>query len=380
MFFEEKRQITADAPFEIHISAFRQESHINSEYLSLPRNRVADEHPHAPLRIRKVLASTGEADKNKVYAKTGRPSIAPEKLLRALLLQALYYSVRSERLLMEQLDYNPLFRWFVGLNMDDAIWDVTVFTKNRERLLHGDIAEVFFQAVLQKARERSLLSDEHFTVDGTLLEAWASVKSYQRKDAKNAVPPDDPGNATVDFHGEKRSNQTHASKTDPDAKMARKGKGKEAKLSYNGNLLVENRNGLIINTGVRGQRNGGARCRTGDAGTDSGNEAGDRGWRQGIRHGGFRGRVQKLKGHTSRSPNLERPGGSAIDARTTQHAGYAISQRKRKRVEECFGWLKTIALLRKVRHRGVLKVGWVFTFAAAAYNLVRLRNLAMQAR
>ena len=155
-----------------------------------------------------------------LYAKIGRPSIAPKKLLRALLLQALY-SVRSERMLMEQLDYNLLFRWFVGLNLDDPIWDVTVFTKNRERLLDGDLAEAFFQAVLQQARERSLLSDEHFTVDGTLLEAWASVKSYQRNDAKNAVPPDDPGNATVDFHGEKRSNQTHASKTDPDAKMAR---------------------------------------------------------------------------------------------------------------------------------------------------------------
>ncbi len=186
---------------------------------------------------------------NKLYAKIGRPSIAPEKLLRALLLQALY-SVRSERMLMEQLNYNLLFRWFVGLNMDHAIWDVTVFTKNRERLLAGDIAEAFFQAVLQQARERGLLSDEHFTVDGTLLEAWASVKSYQRRDAKNDVPSGDPGNATVDFHGEKRSNQTHASKTDPDAKMARKGKGKEAKLSYNGNLLVENRHGLIVNTEV----------------------------------------------------------------------------------------------------------------------------------
>jgi hypothetical protein len=153
-------------------------------------------------------------------------------------------------MLMEQLDYNLLFRWFVGLNMDDSVWDVTVFTKNRERLLDGDIAVAFFQAVLRQARERDLLSDEHFTVDGTLLEAWASVKSYQRKDAKDEVAPGDPGNATVDFHGEKRSNQTHASKTDPDAKMARKGKGKEAKLSYNGNLLVENRNGLIMNTEV----------------------------------------------------------------------------------------------------------------------------------
>jgi transposase len=215
-----------------------------------PEQRVPQDHP-----LRSLRAMTDEALRdlqprfNKLHAKTGRPSIAPEKLLRALLLQALY-SVRSERMLMEQLDYNLLFRWFVGLNMDDAIWDVTVFTKNRERLLDGDIAEVFFQAVLQRARERSLLSDEHFTVDGTLLEAWASVKSYQRKDVKNAVPPDDPGNATVDFHGEKRSNQTHASQTDPDAKMARKGKGKEARLSYNGNLLVENRNGLIVNAEV----------------------------------------------------------------------------------------------------------------------------------
>ena len=214
-------------------------------YIS-PEQRVPHDHPLRPLRV-----MTDEALRelqprfNKLYAKTGRPSIAPEKLLRALLLQALY-SVRSERMLMEQLNYNLLFRWFVGLNMDDSVWDVTVFTKNRERLLDGDIAEAFFQAVLQQARERNLLSDEHFTVDGTLLEAWASVKSYQRKDAKNGVPPDDPGNATVDFHGEKRSNETHQSKTDPDAKMARKGKGKEAKLSYNGNLLVENRHGLIV--------------------------------------------------------------------------------------------------------------------------------------
>jgi transposase len=215
-----------------------------------PEQRVPQDHPLRPLRVMTDEALQQLRPRfNSLYAKTGRPSIAPEKLLRALLLQALY-SVRSERMLMEQLDYNLLFRWFVGLNMDDGIWDVTVFTKNRERLLDGDIAEAFFQAVLQQARERSLLSDEHFTVDGTLLEAWASVKSYQRKDGKNAVPPDDPGNPTVDFHGEKRSNETHASKTDPDAKMARKGKGKEAKLSYNGNLLVENRNGLIVNTEV----------------------------------------------------------------------------------------------------------------------------------
>jgi transposase len=347
-------------------------------YIS-PEQRVPHDHPLRPLRV-----MTDEALRelqprfNKLYAKTGRPSIAPEKLLRALLLQALY-SVRSERMLMEQLNYNLLFRWFVGLNMDDSVWDVTVFTKNRERLLDGDIAEAFFQAVLQQARERSLLSDEHFTVDGTLLEAWASVKSYQRKDGKNAVPPDDPGNATVDFHGEKRSNETHESKTDPDAKMARKGKGKEAKLSYNGNLLVENRNGLIVNTEVF-EANGTAER---DAalvmleqipGTKQVTVGGDKAYDTAD----FVAECRNLKVTPHVAQNLERPGGSAIDARTTQHPGYAISQRKRKRIEECFGWLKTIALLRKVRHRGIFKVEWNFTFAAAAYNLIRMRNLAIQ--
>ena len=218
-------------------------------YIS-PEQRVPQDHP-----LRWLRTMTDEALQqlqprfNKMYAKIGRPSIAPEKLLRALLLQALY-SVRSERMLMEQLNYNLLFRWFVGLNMDDSVWDVTVFTKNRERLLDGDIAKAFFQGVLRQARERNLLSDEHFTVDGTLLEAWASVKSFQRKDGKPSAPPDDPGNATVDFHGERRSNKTHESRTDPNAKLARKGRGKEAKLSYNGNLLVENRNGLIVNTEI----------------------------------------------------------------------------------------------------------------------------------
>ncbi len=300
-----------------------------------PAQRVPQDHPLRPLRV-----MTDEALRelqprfNRLYAKTGRPSIAPEKLLRALLLQALY-SVRSERMLMEQLNYNLLFRWFVGLNMDDCVWDVTVFTKNRERLLDGDIAEAFFQAVLQQAQERNLLSDEHFTVDGTLLEAWASVKSYQRKDAKNAVPPDDPGNATLDFHGEKRSNETHQSKTDPDAKMARKGKGKEAKLSYNGNLLVENRHGLIVNTEVF-EANGTAER---DAalvmleqipGTKQVTVGGDKAYDTAD----FVAECRNLKVTPHVAQNLERPGGSAIDARTTQHPGYAISQRKRKRIEE----------------------------------------------
>jgi transposase len=344
-----------------------------------PEQRVPQDHPLRPLRVMTDEALQQLRPRfNSLYAKTGRPSIAPEKLLRALLLQALY-SVRSERMLMEQLNYNLLFRWFVGLNMDDAIWDVTVFTKNRERLLDGDIAEAFFQAVLQQARERGLLSDEHFTVDGTLLEAWASVKSYQRKDGKNVVPPDDPGNATVDFHGETRSNDTHESKTDPEAKMARKGKGKEAKLSYNGNLLVENRNGLIVNTEVF-EANGTAER---DAalvmleqipGRKQVTVGGDKAYDTAD----FVAECRNLKVTPHVAQNLERPGGSAIDARTTQHVGYAISQRKRKRIEECFGWLKTIALLRKVRHRGLFKVEWNFTFAAAAYNLIRMRNLAIQ--
>jgi transposase len=337
-------------------------------YIS-PEQRVPEDHP-----LRALRAMTDDALQqlqarfNKLYAKTGRPSIAPEKLLRALLLQALF-SVRSERMLMEQLDYNLLFRWFVGLNMDDPIWDVTVFTKNRERLLDGDIAEAFFQAVLKQARERNLLSDEHFTVDGTLLEAWASLKSFRRKDGRAAGPPDDPGNATVDFHGEKRSNQTHESRTDPDAKLARKGKGKEAKLSYNGNLLVENRNGLIVNAEVfeangTAERDAALVMLEQLSGIKRVTVGGDKGYDTTD----FVTECRHLKVTPHVAQNLERRGGSAIDARTTQHVGYAMSQRKRKRIEECFGWLKTIALLRKVRHRGIFKVGWVFSFAAAAYN------------
>jgi len=338
-------------------------------YIS-PEQRVPQDHP-----LRSLRAMTDEAllqlqpRFNRLYAKTGRPSIAPEKLLRALLLQVLY-SVRSERMLMEQLDYNLLFRWFVGLNMDDSVWDVTVFTKNRERLLDGDTAEAFFQAVLQQARERDLLSDEHFTVDGTLLEAWASLKSFQRKDGKPPAPPDDPGNAAVDFHGEKRSNQTHESKTDPDAKLARKGRGKEAKLSYNGNLLVENRNGLIVNTELfeangTAERDAALLMLEQITGTKQVTVGGDKGYDTAD----FVAECRNLKVTPHVAQNLERPGGSAIDARTTQHSGYAISQRKRKRIEECFGWLKTIALLRKVRHRGIFKVGWVFTFAGRGLQL-----------
>jgi transposase len=215
-------------------------------YLS-PEQRVRTDHPLRAVRaMTDGILGNMSALFDAMYAECGRPSIPPEKLLRAQLLQMLY-SVRSERLLMEEIDYSILFRWFVGLNLDEKVWDATTFTKNRDRLLEGDVAREFLVQVVERAREAALVSDEHFSVDGTLLEAWASLKSFQPKDKKPAAPPDDPGNPTVDFHGQKRSNETHESTTDPDAKLARKGPGKEAKLSYSGNLQVENRNGLIVN-------------------------------------------------------------------------------------------------------------------------------------
>ena len=295
--------------------------------------------------------------------------------MRAQLLQMLY-SVRSERLLMEEMDYNILFRWFVGLNLDDAVWDATVFTKNRDRLLEGEIAKQFLGRVVAQAREQGWMSDEHFTVDGTLLEAWASLKSFQPKEPKDAPPPEDPGNPTVDFHGEKRSNQTHESKSDPEARLARKGTGKEAKLSYSGNLLVENRHGLIVDsrvweaTGIA-ERYAALEMLQDVPGTERVTVGGDKGFDTAD----FVSECRNLHMTPQVAQNLRRRGGSAIDGRTTRHVGYRISQKKRKRIEECFGWLKTIALLRKVRHRGTLKVDWIFTFACAAYNLVRMRNL-----
>src|ERR1043165_6716310 len=343
-------------------------------YLS-PEMRVRPNHPLRAIRAMSDKAlSRMSARFDEMYSQTGRPSIPPEKLLRAQLIQMLY-SVRSERLLMEEIDYSVLFRWFVGMNLDESVWDVTVFTKNRDRLLDGDVAREFLCEVVKQAQEKKLTSDGHFTVDGTLIEAWASLKSFQRKDGKNP-PPDDPGNPTVDFHGEKRCNQTHESSTDPDALLARKGNGKEAKLSYNGNLLIENRNGLIVTTELL-QANGTSERDAalvmieqipGDnrvtVGADKAYDTKD-----------FVAECRNMQVIPHVAQNIKRSGGSAIDARTTRHAGYAISQKKRKRIEESFGWLKTIALMRKVRHSGIHKVGWVFTFAAAAYNLVRMRNL-----
>jgi len=345
-------------------------------YLS-PETRVRQDHPLRVIRrqmdeVLKGLSPVFEA----MYSTIGRPSIPPEKLLRALMLQMLY-SVRSERLLMEEIDYSILFRWFVGMNLDDKVWDATTFSKNRERLLEADVAKLFLNEVVEQAKAKGWASNEHFTVDGTLLEAWASLKSFQAKDRKDSPPPDDPGNPTVDFHGEKRSNQTHESTTDPDARLARKGNGKEAKLSYTGNLLTENRNGLILKTELMeatgtAERDAALTMAEQVAGAGRVTLGGDKGYDTRDFVAGCR----KLRVTPHVAQNIRRPGGSAIDGRSTRHTGYEISQQKRKRVEECFGWMKTVAALRKLRHRGIFKVGWVFTFAAAAYNLVRMRNLA----
>ena len=346
-------------------------------YLS-PEQRVPAEHPLRPIRTMADVAFKGLSRSfGRIYVDWGRPSIAPEKLLRALLLQVLY-TIRSERMLMEQLEYNLLFRWFVGLNMDEPVWVASVFSKNRDRLLSGDIAEKFFVQVLHQARARDLLSEEHFSVDGTLIEAWASQKSFQRKDQGPTPPPEDPGNPTIDFHGEERRNDTHASTTDPEARLARKSGGHESKLAYCGSVLIENRNGLVVDTEL-------VLC-SGTAERDAALEMagridGDQRVTVGADKGyDTRGFVQEMRDRNVTphvSQNTNRPGGSAIDGRTTRHAGYPVSQRKRKRIEEVFGWLKTVGMLRKTRHRGVFKVGWVFTFAAAAYNLVRMRNLAV---
>ena len=341
-------------------------------YLS-PEQRVPSGHP-----LRKVREMTdrllGELSDlfDQMYSTMGRPSIAPEKLLRALLVQVLY-TVRSERMLMEQLNYNLLFRWFVGLNMDDAVWDVTVFTKNRDRLLKAEVARKFFDLVVEEAKTLDLMSDEHFTVDGTLLEACAGLKSFKNKDAVENGPVDDPGNPTVNFHGEERSNETHQSTTDPDALLARKGAGKEAKLSYCGNVLMENRNGLVADVETlqadgKAERDAAVVMVASIPGDGQVTVGADKGYDT----KGFVADVRTLNA----TPHVAQKKHSAIDGRTTRHEGYKISQQKRKRVEEIFGWMKTVGGLRKLRHRGLELVGWMFTFTAAAYNLVRIRNLS----
>jgi transposase len=347
-------------------------------YLDLEQ-RIPTDHP---LRVLKALVEPVLTELSprftELYASTGRPSIPPERLLRALLLQVLY-TIRSERQLMQDLDYNLLYRWFVGLGMDDPVWDPTTFTKNRDRLVAGAIAEAFLAAVLRRADGAGLLSKEHFSVDGTLLEAWASQKSFQRTGTRASPDDDDPSNPSVTFRGERRSNATHASTTDPDARLARKGKGKEAKLSYQASVLVDNRHGLVVQT-VVGPADGGLTeveqavellsTLAAPGRTKARTVGGDKGYAKRI----FVEAARAL-GFTPHVAQDDTDRGPVLDDRTRRHAGYAVSQRCRKKLEEGFGWGKTIGPLRKLKHRGCALVDWVFTFTMAIYNLVRLRTL-----
>jgi transposase len=341
-------------------------------YVSL-EERVPQDHPlRAIRRITDRALERLSPRFGTLYVHFGRPSIPPEKLLRALLLQALY-TIRSERQLMEQLDYNLLFRWFVGLGMDDAVWVPTTFTKNRDRLLDGDIAQAFFEAVLIHADTARLLSDEHFTVDGTLLEAWASQKSFRPRDEE--PPTGGGGNPTVNFHGQRRTNVTHQSATDPDARLYKKAQGREARLGYLGHVLMEHRSGLIVRTHVTpadgyGERDAALVMVEQRPGRHRITVAADKGYDTRDLVAGLRamGATPHIAQHTTKRR-------SAIDARTTRHPGYAVSQQKRKLVEQGFGWMKTIGGLRKLRHRGGPLVDWIFTFTAAAYNIVRMRRL-----
>lgn len=339
-------------------------------------DRVPEKHPLRAIRgfVEPILVELSPRF-DAIYASRGRPSIPPEQLLKALLLQVLY-TIRSERMLCEQLQYNLLFRWFVGLGMEGEVWDPSTFSKNRDRLLDGEIAEAFFVAVRNEARRRGWVSDEHFTVDGTLLEAWASHKSFV---PKSDPPSDDPPvgrNAEKDFRGEKRSNETHASRTDPDARLAKKGAGQGARLAYNANVLMENRNGLIVDaellhaTGTA-EREAAllmldrlppkAKRRT--LGADKGYDVHE--FIEAVRERG-------VTPHVAQNTKNRR---SAIDGRTTRHEGYEISQVKRKLVEQGFGWAKCFGLLRKLRHRGLKLARWMFLFTTSCYNLIRMRTL-----
>jgi transposase len=339
--------------------------------------RVGQDHPLRAIRavVNEALSAL-EKEFSALYSPIGRPSIPPEKLLRAMLLQA-FYSIRSERQLMERLEFDLLFRWFVGIGVDEAAWDHSVFSKNRDRLLEGAIAAKFLGAILTQPRVKRLLSTDHFSVDGTLIEAWASMKSFKPKVGSDDPPADGGGrNREADFHGARRSNETHASTTDPEARLYRKGQGKEAKLCFLGHALMENRHGLLVDACLT-QADGHAervaalhmiepradRPRAVTLGADKAYDAED-----------FVNelRAMRVTPHVAQNTNGR---SSAIDGRTTRHGGYAVSQRIRKRIEEAFGWIKTIAGQEKTRFRGRDRVGWAFTFAAAAYNLTRLPKL-----
>ncbi|SDH95636.1 IS5 family transposase [Roseospirillum parvum] len=345
-------------------------------YVDLEK-RVRQGHPLRPIReMANTALAVLSADFAALYSGMGRPSIAPEMLLRAMLLQA-FYSIRSERQLMERLEFDLLFRWFVGLGVDDPAWDHSTFSKNRDRLLEGDIAAKFLAAVLSQPRVKRLLSSEHFSVDGTLIEAWASMKSFKPKGARDDDEQGGGGrNASTDFRGETRSNDTHESTTDPDAMLYRKGSGMEAKLCFIGHGLMENRSGLIVDTRLTRVSGHAERL----AALDMIEPLADR--PRAITLGADRGydaadfvedlRTLNVRPHVAQNTNRRR---SAIDRRTTRHPGYAASIRIRKRIEEAFGWIKTVAGMRKTKLRGLDKVEWAFAFTAAAYNLVRLPKL-----
>ena len=344
-----------------------------------PETRVPAAHP-----LRRIKGFADECLRelspvfDAMYSGLGRPSIPPERLLKSCILVALY-SVRSERLFCEMLDYNLLFRWFLDMGMDGESFDASTFSKNRDRLLEHEVAQRFFDAVVRKARGEGLLSDDHFTVDGTLIEAYASLKSFQKRGAEptDQEPPDDPGNPSIDFHGEKRRNDTHESKTDPEAKLYKKGPGKEAKLTFTGHALMENRNGLLVDFKVTAS--------VGTTETQASEEilerqarkrvhpktlAGDKGYhtRQFVQDL----RKRRIRPHIAMQSGRVTPG---LDGRTTRHAGYEISQRVRKRVEEIFGWAKTVGGLRKTRYRGVKRNQLFAYLVGAAYNLMRMANL-----
>jgi transposase len=340
-----------------------------------PDSRIPKDHP---LRVIRALADQALNALNEqfaaLYAETGRPSIPPEQLLRALLLQA-FYSIRSERQLMEQLNYNLLFRWFVGLSVDDPVWVPTVFSKNRDRLLEGDIAAAFMSAVLNLPQVQGLVSDEHFSVDGTLIKAWASMKSFRRKDG-NDEPPAPGRNGERNFRGEKRSNETHASTTDPDARLARKSGGQEAKLGFTGHLLMENRNGLVVDARLT--------LATGTAEPEAalamlgelpGSGQKTVGADKNYDTAAFVAASRELNVTPHVAQNITAQRGSNIDGRTTRHAGYRISQVIRKRIEEANGWIKEVGGMAQTKFRGLVRVGWMFTLKAAAYNLIRLPRL-----
>ena len=344
-------------------------------YIDLEK-RVRADHPLRAIRsLTDAALGALSSDFAGLYSGMGRPSIAPEMLLRAMLLQA-FYSIRSERQLMERLEFDLLFRWFVGLGVDDPAWDHSTFSKNRDRLLDGEIAAKFLAAVLAQPRVKRLLSSEHFSVDGTLIEAWASMKSFKPKDPPDSGSGGGGRNASVDFKGEKRSNETHRSTTDPDARLYRKGPGMEAKLCFIGHGLMENRSGLIVDARLTRVSGHAERLAALDMiqavadrptavtlGADKSYDAAD--FVEELR-------TLNVRPHVACNTSGRR---SAIDRRTTRHPGYATSQRIRKRIEEVFGWMKTVAGLRKTKFRGLARVDWAFTFTAAAYNLVRAPKL-----